>query len=158
MDKTKLDSFCRIFKCRKQSVENLKHKKKIKKLPIKELWPREGNKVLEGYLQVLDGMDPKLTKLWYYFAKEFKYDVDTVNRQFERLYELYESVKKDGYWAKDADMVEVIDVRKMPHTEYDNRMTEKWYRLNGEHRIAVCYFMEIKQIPVKIFQVKVHPW
>jgi len=139
--------------------------KEIKVLPVKEIWPKRigdwENEVLAGYLDILElgeGKDYSKLPIWEYFVREHKGDMKAVQKQFRILWPCYHSIKKKGYQLIRNDMVEVVDVRDMPHTEYDNRMGDKWYRLSGEHRLAVCYFMEIYRIPTKVFKVRIEAW
>lgn len=79
-----------------------------------------------------------------------------VERRFDRLYELFQSIKKHGYEKRPNKLLRLLDTRELkPRILKGSRISKKYYRLEGMRRCIICSYLGIKKIPVKLFKIKV---
>lgn len=79
-------------------------------------------------------------------------------RRLDEILGLYDSIKKSGYVKKSGNLMKVLDIRPLTIKEepkWKDRITAKYYRLNGKRRCLVCHFLKIKSIIVSVVKVKI---
>lgn len=80
------------------------------------------------------------------------------NRRLEEALELFKSIRDTGYVRKTDKEVKVIRIegmeRKKP-IKYPNRITDKYYRLSGRRRCAICKYLGIKEIITYLSRVEI---
>jgi len=79
-------------------------------------------------------------------------------RRVDEVLGLYDSIKKSGYVKKSGNLMKVIDIRPLTIKEepkWRDRITKKYYRLQGKRRCIVCRFLKIEKIIVSVVKVRI---
>jgi hypothetical protein len=79
-------------------------------------------------------------------------------RRLDELMGLYGSIRKNGYVKKSGNLMKVIDIRNLNRKiepEWKDRVTGKYYRLDGKRRCIICKYLEIEKIIVSVIKVRI---
>lgn len=79
-------------------------------------------------------------------------------RRIDELYSLYKSIRDNGYVKESKRLIKALwikDLERKREVKYTQRITEKYYRLNGVRRLVICKYLGISEIPISLIKIKV---
>lgn len=131
----------------------------IKTVQLREVIPDndDWHKTIERYDDLLDRIEANQSYEGSAWEKhEIHNETKDIRARFVRFENLYYSIKRNGFKPSKPHKVILLYIRDLKRRTpaKGGRISYKYYRINSMKRILICNYLGMKEIPAKVFGVK----